>query len=181
MKKLLIILLFLRSLLFATSQQDTIEQIGTYVQILIPLSAWSTTLITDDTEGQIDFYKSFGATFVTTHILKNTVKRRRPDGSDTKSFPSGHTSASFQGASFIHFRYGFKYAILPYLGAAFVGYSRVQADKHYVGDVIAGAVIGAGFAWFFTKPYKVKDVLIKPIVFKSQNNNYNLYGVQITF
>ncbi len=174
-------LLFLKSFLFAGSQQDTIEKIGTYIQILIPLSAWSTTLITDDTEGQIEFYKSFGATFATTQILKHTVDRTRPDGSNTQSFPSGHTSASFQGASFIHFRYGFKYAIVPYLGAIFVGYSRVQADKHYVSDVVAGAVIGAGFAWLFTKPYKIKDVLVKPVVFKSKNNRYNLYGLQITF
>ena len=114
-------------------------------------------------------------------MLKHTVRRERPDGSDTNSFPSGHTSASFQGASFIHFRYGLKYAIIPYLGAAFVGYSRVQADKHYVSDVLAGAAIGAGFAWFFTKPYKFNDLLIKPVVFNSQDNKHNLYGVQITF
>ncbi len=181
MKRVFIVLLILRSILFATSQQDTIEQAGTYVQIILPLSAWTTTLILDDTQGQIDFYKSFGATFATTHILKKTVKRTRPDGSDTQSFPSGHTSASFQGAAFIHFRYGLTYAIFPYVGAVFVGYSRVQAHKHYVSDVVAGGAIGAGFAWLFTKPYKVQSVFVEPVVFTSDHFKHNLYGVNITW
>ena len=118
---------------------------------------------------------------MTTHILKYTVQEKRPDGSNNKSFPSGHTSAAFQGAAFIHLRYGIKYAILPYIGATFVGYSRIVSENHYTHDVIAGATIGSFFSWYFSEPYKIKNVELKPTVFNSIRGTDNLYGVQITW
>jgi membrane-associated phospholipid phosphatase len=33
---------------------------------------------------------------------------------------------------------------------AFVGYSRVRADKHYWEDVAVGAIIGVGSSWLLT-------------------------------
>lgn len=87
-----------------------------------------------------------------THGLKRTIDKERPNGG-RHSFPSGHTSAAFQGASFIHKRYGAKYAIPAYVGATFVGYSRIQADKHDMTDVLAGAAIGTLSSWYFTKEY----------------------------
>jgi len=181
LKKIFVSILLLKSLLYGDSNQDNIEKIGDYIQLIIPISAWATTLALGDTKGQIDFYKSFGATIATTQALKYTIDEQRPDGSDNLSFPSGHTSASFQGASFIHKRYGIKYAILPYIGASFVAFSRVYADKHYTHDVIAGALIGAGFAWYFTKPYKVKNIEIEPLVMRSKTTKQNLYGIKLTF
>ena len=106
----------------------------------------------DDSEGRMQFYKSFAANLVVTYGLKYTVDKKRPNGADN-SFPSGHTSATFQGASFIHRRYGLRYAIPAYVGASFVGYSRVESDNHYVEDVIAGAVIGMASSFYFTHPY----------------------------
>ncbi|WP_277980221.1 phosphatase PAP2 family protein [Sphingomonas phyllosphaerae] len=79
----------------------------------------------------------------TTFVLKELIHERRPDGSDNKSFPSGHTSVSFAAAATLEKRYGWK-AGLPALGlASVVGLARVQADKHYVHDVLAGAAIGS--------------------------------------
>jgi len=179
MKRIISLFLFINSLIYANPYVEPTEKAGDYVQISIPLSAWITTLVMDDTQGQIDFYKSFGATFATTQLLKHTVNETRPDGSNTTSFPSGHTSASFQGATFIHKRYGLKYAILPYIGAAFVGFSRVYAEKHYTHDVLAGALIGSGFAWYFTTPYKTKKLEISPVVFNSTDTKTQLYGLNI--
>ena len=36
------------------------------------------------------------------------------------------------------------------VGAAFVGVSRVEAKKHFVGDVLVGAAIGEGSGWLLT-------------------------------
>jgi len=72
------------------------------------------------------------------------VDKKRPTGSN-QSFPSGHTSAVFQGAAFIHKRYGLKQAAAAYIGATFVGYSRVESDKHFTEDVIAGAALGIAY------------------------------------
>jgi len=105
-----------------------------------------------------------------TYGLKLITDKERPNG-DKYSFPSGHTSISFQSAAFMHKRYGFKKSIPLYAAASFVGYSRVESDNHYVEDVIAGAAIGIVSSFYFTEPYK--GVVVTPIVGK------NFYGIQI--
>ena len=147
------------------------EITGDILQIIIPSVAYGTTFYLDDDTGREQFYKSFASTVLITHGLKNIINKKRPNGSD-KSFPSGHTSAAFQGASFIHERYGLKYAILPYVGAAYVGYSRVESDNHYIEDVLAGAAIGIVSNLYFTTPYK--GFVIVP----SANNG--TYGLKVT-
>jgi len=132
---------------------DKIEKAGDILQVLIPATAYGTTFYLDDQEGRGQFYKSFATTLLVTHGLKNLIHKKRPNGSD-HSFPSGHTSAAFQGASFIHKRYGIKYAVFAYIGAFFVGYSRIESNNHYLEDVIAGAVIGIASSFYFTRPYK---------------------------
>ena len=74
------------------------------------------------------------------------------DYSNNNSFPSGHTSAAFSGATFIHKRYGFNKACPIYIVASFVGYSRVYAEKHYWEDVLAGAILAGINTWIFTSP-----------------------------
>ena len=93
---------------------------------------------------------SVGAAFAVTESLKYTIHERRPDGSDNKSFPSGHTSASFAAAASLEKRYGWQVGLPAHLVAAFVGVSRVEAKKHFVGDVLVGAVIGEGAGWLLT-------------------------------
>ncbi|MBF0382126.1 MAG: phosphatase PAP2 family protein [Magnetococcales bacterium] len=149
---------------------DTIETTGDVLQILIPTAGIAATRYLDDDEGSIQFLKSFATTFVITQGLKRAVDKKRPNGSD-QSFPSGHTSAAFQGASFIQMRYGWKYGIPSYLGAAFVGYSRVESDHHYVIDVIAGAGLGIASNYFFTTKYK--GFTIKPTA------NRGVYGISL--
>jgi len=41
-----------------------------------------------------------------------------------------------------------------YIGAIFVGYSRIDADKHYTEDVMAGAAIGFVTSYCFTTQFK---------------------------
>ena len=173
-KKVLFLFLIATTL---NAKNETIETSGDIIQLLIPLSAYGTTYYLDDQEGRIQFYKSFSSTILATHTLKYTVREKRPNGNNTQSFPSGHTSAAFQGASFIHYRYGLKKAILPYLGASFVAYSRVYSKQHYFHDVVAGAFIGTFSNYYFTT--KHKDITIKPIAYL--NNNVNMYGLRIKF
>jgi membrane-associated phospholipid phosphatase len=96
-----------------------------------------------DWHGDLQAGASLLAAGGTTFVLKELIHERRPDGSDNKSFPSGHTSVSFAAAATLEKRYGWK-AGLPALAlASFVGLARVQADKHFVHDVVAGAAIGS--------------------------------------
>ena len=83
-----------------------------------------------DWRGELQTGASLLAAGGTTFVLKELVHERRPDGSDDKSFPSGHTSVSFAAAASLEKRYGWK-AGLPALAlASFVGRARVKADKH---------------------------------------------------
>ena len=138
--------------------KNNTEKIGDILSVVIPIGAYGTTLYLNDEEGQYQFYKSYGTTLAATYTLKYTVREKRPDSDDTDSFPSLHTSSAFSGATFIYKRYGFEYAIIPYLGAIYTGYSRVHSNKHYTRDVIAGALIGTASSWFFTSPYKNLDI-----------------------
>lgn len=126
----------------AHASTEGIETTGDVLRIAIPALACGGTFLADDGEGRRQLTYSFAANLAATYALKVSVNRERPNGEDY-SFPSGHSSVSFQGASFVHVRYGLKYAIPLYLGAAFTGYSRVEAEKHHLEDVLAGAALGA--------------------------------------
>lgn len=145
----------------SVAAKNNIEKTGDVLQLLIPAVGYGATWYLDDQEGRSSFYKSISTNIAATCTIKYAVNRKRPNGG-RHSFPSGHTSAAFQGAAFIHKRYGLEYAISAYAGAAFVGYSRVQADKHYVSDVIAGALLGTASSFYFTTEYK--GCSITPIV-----------------
>lgn len=93
---------------------------------------------------------SLGATYAVTTGLKHVVEEERPDESNDKSFPSGHTSSSFAAAATLHKRHGWEVGVPAHLVAAFVGVARVKADKHFVHDVIAGAAIGEAAGWLLT-------------------------------
>lgn len=132
---------------------DNIKKAGDITVALLPAITYGTTFYLDDTEGRAQLYKSFFSNLTLTEILKQSVRRERPNKHDRKSFPSGHTSVSFQTATFIYQRYGWKPAIPAYIAASFVGYSRIKSDWHYGNDVLAGAIVGAATSYYFTGAY----------------------------
>lgn len=87
------------------------------------------------------------------YLIKYTVSKRRPDGSDNHSFPSMHTTTVFADAAFLHRRFGWKIGLPAYMAAAYVGWGRTYARKHDWWDVGIGAAIGVGSAFIFTHPY----------------------------
>jgi membrane-associated phospholipid phosphatase len=77
-----------------------------------------------------------------TGILKVVTQRERPDGSDNKSFPSGHASNAFTLAAVAERHYGWALGAPAYAVAAFVGLERLQGNRHFPSDVVAGATLG---------------------------------------
>jgi membrane-associated phospholipid phosphatase len=77
-----------------------------------------------------------------TELIKVAVGRERPNGEDQKSFPSGHTSNAFALAAVAERHYGWKLGVPAYLAAGVVGASRIQQDRHFLSDVVAGATLG---------------------------------------
>lgn len=74
--------------------------------------------------------------------LKFATGRSRPDGSNTQSFPSGHTASAAATASVLQRHFGWKAGVPAYGFAAYVAASRMSADKHHLSDVLMGAAIG---------------------------------------
>ena len=76
------------------------------------------------------------------NALKLISRRSRPDGSDTRSFPSGHTSGAFTLSTVLSRRHGWRVGLPAYTLATFTALARMEDSKHYASDVIAGAFIG---------------------------------------
>lgn len=80
--------------------------------------------------------------YVLTQGLKYTVKRKRPDGSDYHSFPSGHAASVFLSAESVRMSYGKWWGLAAYSAATATAVLRLYNNRHWLGDVIAGAGIG---------------------------------------
>lgn len=109
-------------------------------------------------------FQTLGATYLATVIIKMAVARPRPltynrqfdkaerfAGSARLSFPSGHASLAFASASVLSVmlaeRFGDRAGVVAgvtsaYLVATTVAVLRVVGGKHFVTDVVAGAVLG---------------------------------------
>jgi len=87
-------------------------------------------------------------------LLKASVNRERPEGTDhsrwNSSFPSGHAAGAFSLASILSTRYP-HFTVPFYTAATAIGISRVYLGSHYPSDVIAGALIGYVFSWLVLK------------------------------
>jgi membrane-associated phospholipid phosphatase len=73
---------------------------------------------------------------------KFVVGRERPDGSNSHSFPSGHSASAFTTATVLQRHLGWKVGVPAYAFAGFVATSRMANSKHYLSDVLLGAGVG---------------------------------------
>ncbi len=79
-------------------------------------------------------------------ILKFTVREQRPGGSTNKqSFPSGHATAAFAFSSVVTGRHHWGWAIAANSFATYVAASRLNDNRHFLHDVVAGATIGLSY------------------------------------
>ena len=108
---------------------------------------------------------------LTAQALKYIVRERRPspdpdhpeiNGRDRKSFPSGHTTSAFTFASVVQQYHGWAWGAPAYAMASFVGWSRMNDNKHYLHDVVFGAVLGATYGVGVSHLYKGSAKKTKP-------------------
>lgn len=77
-------------------------------------------------------------------LLKELVNNTRPNGG-SHSFPSGHTTHAFTGATVFYLSMRKEHPVLAYAGfipASLTGAYRMIKDKHWVSDVLFGAGLG---------------------------------------
>lgn len=78
------------------------------------------------------------------NTMKQTTHVVRPDGSNDRSFPSGHTATAFMTATMLTKEYGHKspcIGIGAYTAASATGLMRMANNKHWLSDVLTGAGI----------------------------------------
>lgn len=93
-------------------------------------------------------FRATSYTLMTTLSLKYSVYERRPGyPEDHRSFPSGHSAASFAFASVVAAQQGWVWGGIAHGAASFIAISRENDDFHYLHDITAGITIGASFAW----------------------------------
>lgn len=169
MKRLIAALLVLSMAVGLSAQElsnrrKAVKYSGDALLVAMPLATLTAVLVEKDWTGLKQAAFSAATTLGATYLLKYTVKKERPDHSDFHSFPSAHSSIMFANAAFVQRRYGWKWGAPAYVLATYVGWSRTFAKKHDWWDVVAGAAIGAGSSYIFTRPFAKKHNLsIAPV------------------
>lgn len=156
---------------FIKPLNPNIKTSGDVIVYALPASALATTLIVGDTKGTWQFAKGFVMNQAVTYVIKTVINKKRPYHHGDHAFPSGHTSTTFQAASFIHARYGFKYSIPAYLLAGWTAFSRLNAQKHDGYDILGGIVVGVGSTLLFTSRYEKEHM---QLTFSSSEDSYLL-------
>jgi membrane-associated phospholipid phosphatase len=108
-----------------------------------------------------DLIRAQVLTGVLTQGLKYGVGRTRPNGG-RRSFPSGHSSASFATAAVIGHHFGWRGWLPAYAAATFVAWSRDRAHVHYVSDCIFGAALGITVGHTVTAGHRTRTWTIVP-------------------
>ena len=150
--------------LWSYAQGETIDDVLQHVPMATTL-ALRTCGVKSQSDSWAEFLASTGASYVlaagVAYSLKHSVHEWRPDDSDQKSFPSGHATFAFAGATALRHEYGHLSPWVTVGGyglATLVAADRVRRDRHYVHDVCAGAAIG----WLSTElTYYIKKKYIK--------------------
>jgi len=144
-------------------------------------SSWERMLVSD----------AFSAAIMaaTVNALKSSTKVMRPDGSNNKSFPSGHTATAFMAATMMHKEYGLTcspwYSVGAYSVAAITGITRELNNKHWMSDVMVGAGIGVlstEFGYYLADLlFKDKGITRSNLEYKSIDrfNNPSFFGLSL--
>lgn len=138
----------------AAQGTSTIEKSGKIIAVALPVVAAGISAYKNDWNGVVQVTLVTGLTVGTAFALKHFVHEQRPDHSDNKSFPSDTAAAAFAPATYLWHRYGWEYGLPAYAAAAYVGYSRVEAQQHHWYDVAASAGIALTYDLLITRRYR---------------------------
>lgn len=92
-----------------------------------------------------------------TTVLKYSIREPRPGRTNERnSFPSGHSTSAFAFGGYVYEEHGWKWGVPALAVASFVGVSRINDNRHYLHDVLAGMTIGLMYGVGISKVDKAK-------------------------
>ena len=136
---------------------------GDVLENALPASVAAMELWRQDREGLWQFGMSFTATWLATQALKQGLDVRRPDGG-VESFPSGHAAKAFAAATYVHRRHGWDSAWPWYAAGAYVGWTRVNANRHRWIDIAGSLGLAAVSSGWLVEPLADKGVTVLPVI-----------------
>jgi hypothetical protein len=108
--------------------------------------------------------------------LKEVIKSPRPDNEkELDSFPSCHATTAFALAR-VQSHYHPDYALLWYGGAALIGYSRLDLNRHRFSEVLIGA--GLGYLIGEIELGQKRGLLLFPLIRQDAQGN-TVVGLQV--
>lgn len=133
--------------------------------------------------------ESFLLASIVTRVPKLLLGRQRPDNwegygpytfkgpFEGTSFPSGHTTASFAVASVIATQYrDIRWVpVAAYSVASLAGLSRIYDNRHWLSDVVGGAVVGTLVGNFVSRRVPNSKLNIVPV------GGTNFQGISISY
>lgn len=144
----------------AMASHKSWEDVSTVTRDLLVGAALGVPAVQGDWRGDLEAGGSLLAAGGVSYGLKELVHERRPDGSDRKSFPSGHAAISFAAAATLENRYGWRAGAPAFILASLVGVARVEARKHHWYDAVAGGAIGTASGLLITSRWNDRVRLV---------------------
>jgi PAP2 superfamily len=136
-------------------------------------------LLTDGADGgqhTLRILDAVGTSAALCYGLKEVIRSPRPDNErELDSFPSCHATTAFALAR-VQSHYHPDYAILWYSGAALIGYSRIDLNRHRVIDVLVGA--GLGYLVGEIELGQKRGLLLFPLIRQDAQGN-TILGLQV--
>jgi membrane-associated phospholipid phosphatase len=120
---------------------DGLRRSGDVLSYALPGAVLAAELDRGDRQGARQMAGTFVLSVGATEVLKRTLRIPRPDGSDEFSFPSGHAARAFSAAAYVQRRHGMDKAWPLFAAAGYVGYTRVEAQRHRWVDVAGSAAV----------------------------------------
>ncbi len=136
-------------------------------------------LLTDGADGgqhTLRIVDAVGTSAALCYGLKGVIRSPRPDNDkELDSFPSCHATTAFALAR-VQSHYHPDYAILWYGGAALIGYSRLDLNRHRFTDVLIGA--GLGYLVGEIELGQKRGLLLFPLI-RQDAQGGTVYGLQV--
>ena len=112
-----------------------------------------------------------GVSALFSEAAKRVTNEERPDHTDRESFPSGHATAAFAVATMeSHFHP--RQSPYWYGGASLIAASRVGLHRHFIHDVVAGAILGYATArWELSRP---RGLILYPVISPGRGGQFGL-------
>lgn len=156
-----------------------LEPLGNYYALAAMGMFYSYGLLADNPRSRstgLMMAESFVVSGVLVRIPKYLAGRVRPDAWDSRgphdwqgpfngtSFPSGHTTSAFAVASVVAWQYRDTpwVPLTAYTLATLAGLSRIYDNRHWVSDVVAGAIFGTVSGRFISRRNEDRQLSLQP-------------------